>query len=164
MPSACFELGEGGRIGVVAIDIAQLRRQLLEATGVEVAAALLDAVARALLQLVQGPARARHADDGNVEAVAADHGIERRKDFLVGQIAGGAEKNEGVGVAFTSVSVQSSRLQFAPQVFQFFHEFEGERDAGKIDFQIPLEPQSEARAAQGGAGKAPFGCFDFNRR
>ena len=165
-----FQPGEGRRIGVVAAHIAQLRRQLLEATGFEVAAALLDALAGALFQLVQGPARARHADNGNVEAVAVNHGIERRKDFLVCQIAGGAEKNEGVGVDFTSVRVAftsvrvhlTPRLQFAPQVFQFFHQVECERDAGKIDFKIPLEPQGEARAPQGGAGKAPFGCFDFN--
>ena len=48
-------------------------------------------------------------------------------------------------------------MQFAAQVLQLFDQFERQCDAGEIDFEIPLEPQREPRAAQGGAGEMPFG-------
>ena len=77
-PSACFKAGKGRRIRVVAADVAQFRGEFIEACGLEVAA-LLDALAGALFESVQGPARARHADDGDVEAVAVNHGIQGGK-------------------------------------------------------------------------------------
>jgi len=55
-----------------------------------------------------------------------------------------------------------SRLQFAPQLLQLFHQFKGQRNAGQINFKVPFQPQREARTAQGIAAKTPFGGVDFN--
>ena len=67
-------------------------------------------VARARLELVQCPARARHADDRNVEAAAVNHGVQSREDLLVRQVPRGAEKDEGIGFDCDHLA---SRLQFA---------------------------------------------------
>src|SRR5258708_28585409 len=75
-----LQLGESFRVRVVSIDVAQQRGKLVKARGVEIAA-LLHAVARTLLELVQVPAGARHADDGKVKAAAAHHGIQPGKDL-----------------------------------------------------------------------------------
>ena len=91
-----FQFGECRGVRVVAVHVAQLRGEFLEAGGVEIAA-VLDAVAGALLELLQRPARARHADDRNVEAVPLHHGVESGEDLLVCQVARGAEEDEGIG-------------------------------------------------------------------
>src|SRR5262249_40171800 len=55
------------------------------------------AVARAGPHLVESPPRLRHTDDGHVEVAAARHRLQGREDLLVGEVAGGAEEDEGVG-------------------------------------------------------------------
>src|ERR1051325_11069553 len=42
------------------------------------------------------PARPADPDDGHLEATAPGQRLQRRKNLLVGQIAGGAEEHEGV--------------------------------------------------------------------
>src|SRR5262249_10800776 len=51
---------------------------------------------RARAKLVQRPARLRDADDRNVQGAPPDEGLERGKDLLVGEVAGGAEEDERV--------------------------------------------------------------------
>src|SRR3546814_219807 len=87
---------EGAGVVVVAVDVAQLRRELFESRLVD-AAVVLEAVAGAFAQLVDRPARMGHADHRHVEPAARDHRLQRGKDLLVGKVAGGAEEHECVG-------------------------------------------------------------------
>ena len=59
---------------------------------------LLERVFGAGFELVEVPAGLGDADDGDVEGAAFDHRLERGEDFFVGEVAGGAEEDEGVGV------------------------------------------------------------------
>ena len=90
---------EGGRVGVVAVDVPQQAAELLERRGVETAV-LLEAVARPRLELVELPAGLRHADDRHVQVTALQHRRERREDLLVREIARRAEEDECVGMGF----------------------------------------------------------------
>jgi hypothetical protein len=44
--------------------------------------------------LIEIPAGLGYADDREVEIALVQHGLERRKDFLVGQIAGCTKKTK----------------------------------------------------------------------
>ena len=57
---------------------------------------VLEAVARPIAQLVQRPAGACHADDRDIQIARSDQRLQRGEDLLVGQVARGTEKNEGV--------------------------------------------------------------------
>ena len=59
---------------------------------------LFERVFGAGFELVEVPAGLGDADDGDVEGSALDHRLQRGKDFFVGEVAGGAEEDEGVGV------------------------------------------------------------------
>ena len=83
------------RILIVATDVLKLRRQFRERVGIE-SAVLLHTVARPVTQLVQRPSRPSHADDGHVQLARADQGLQRGKDLLESQIAGGTEENKGI--------------------------------------------------------------------
>src|SRR5581483_6018881 len=83
------------RVFVVAVDVTQQPGQLVESRGLD-AAVLLDAVARPRAELIDLPAGFGHANDRHVEMAALDHRLQRRKNFLVGEIAGGAEKNQRI--------------------------------------------------------------------
>jgi uncharacterized protein (TIGR00730 family) len=76
--------------------VGQIFRQRREGPGVGAAAVLFDALARSLAQLAQARPSARHTDDGKASVAPFDHGVERREDLLVSQVAGGAEQDEGV--------------------------------------------------------------------
>jgi len=54
------------------------------------------AVARTGTKLLEGPAGLRHADHRHVELTEFRQRLERRKNLPVGQIAGGAEKDQRV--------------------------------------------------------------------
>ena len=92
------QLGEGLRVGVVAVDVLQPCRKLVEHRLVELLAVLLGrlphAVERALAQLLHRPAGQRHADHRHLQVAVARHRQQRREDLLVGQVAGGAEENQ----------------------------------------------------------------------
>ena len=62
------------------------------------AAVLLDAVFGPSLELFDCPAGLGDADDGDVDAFAADEAQKRREDLLEGEIAGSAEEHQGVGL------------------------------------------------------------------
>ena len=88
---------EGGRVAVVAVDVLEQRHELRERGLVDAAAVLLQARARPLHELLGRPARLGDADDRDVEVAPLDHALERGKDLLVGQVAGRAEEDQGVG-------------------------------------------------------------------
>src|SRR5579885_1634980 len=88
-----------GRIVVVAIHIAEQTGELLECGAVE-PAVLFDALLRALAKLVYRPARPGHADHRHIEAAALDECLQRREDFLVSEVARGAEEDQRAGLRF----------------------------------------------------------------
>ncbi len=53
---------------------------------------------RPRLQLVEVPAGLGDADHRHVEMAALDHRLQRRKDLLVREVAGGAEEHQRVGM------------------------------------------------------------------
>ncbi len=91
---------ERGQVVVVAVDVLQPCRELRKDRLIDLAAAILrrlrQAVVGALAQLLHAPARMRHADDRQVQSVAQHHRLQRGVDLLVGQVAGGAEKDQGI--------------------------------------------------------------------
>src|SRR5205085_4487771 len=93
------QLGEGGALAIVAINVAQqadeARHRLLVAGRHE----CLETVAHAPRELLGLPAGARHPDDGHAEQPAAHQVIERRIDLAIAQIAGGAEQDNGIAIA-----------------------------------------------------------------
>ena len=53
---------------------------------------------RSAVGLVEFPSRFGNADDRHLEVTALQHRLERREDFLVGEVARGAEKHKSVGM------------------------------------------------------------------
>jgi hypothetical protein len=87
----------GGRVVVVAVDIVQQAGQLSECSLVH-PAVFLQAVVRPRFQLLQRPARLGDADDWHVQVAAFDHGLQRREDLLIGQVATRAEEHKRIGL------------------------------------------------------------------
>ena len=88
--------GVGRRIRVVTLDVLQEIQQLRECGRID-AAVLLEAVARALAQLLEVPAGARNADHRNRELAATDKRLQRGKDLLMGEITGRTKEHERIG-------------------------------------------------------------------
>jgi hypothetical protein len=88
-----LERREGLRVGVVAVDVAQQREQLV--VGVVV---LGDRVVRALLEVVEIPTGLGDADDRHLEDAAADQRVQGGEDLLVREVSRRAEEDEGVAV------------------------------------------------------------------
>jgi hypothetical protein len=90
---------EGAGVGVVAVDVPQQVGQPAERLLVDLALAevVLNALAGPLAQPGQVPARAGDPDDRHLQAVPLDQPEQGREDLLVGEVAGGAEEDEGVG-------------------------------------------------------------------
>jgi hypothetical protein len=87
--------GEGGGVGIVALDVAEEGAELGEGGGVDTAV-VFEAVLGAGLEVVKVNAALGDAHDGDVEMAVADHGLEGGEDLLVGEVAGGAEEDDGV--------------------------------------------------------------------
>ena len=82
---------------VVAVDVAQQPHSLSNAAGSSPPCFSRLSLARAP-GAVEIPAGLGHADHRHVEVAALDHRLQRREDLLVGQVAGGAEEDQGVGM------------------------------------------------------------------
>src|SRR5207244_3214117 len=95
-----------GRIGIVAVDVAQQFRQLVESRGVG-ATVLFNAIACARAQLIPVPGGPGNADHRHIEMPAFHHRLQRREDLLVRKIAGGAEKYQRVGTSFAHRTLAS---------------------------------------------------------
>ncbi len=91
------QIGEGRGVFVITVHIAQEAAQRFERGGIE-AAMFLKAVACALPEVVEGPTCLGNADHGDFQVSVLGHRLERGEDFLIGQIAGGTEEDEGVGL------------------------------------------------------------------
>src|SRR5262245_22527072 len=100
----------GERVGVVvvAVDVSELRNQLREGVWIE-AAVLGQRGTCPLHELIEGPPRLGDADDQEVQLPAPRHGLERREDFLVGEIAACTEEDESVGALFIHAPASSRR-------------------------------------------------------
>jgi hypothetical protein len=47
--------------------------------------------------LIEAPRLTRDRDDRHAQLIAPGHRLQRRKDLLIGQVAGGPEQHERVG-------------------------------------------------------------------
>ena len=107
------QLLERGWILVVAVDVAQQRRELREGLFIDRPVAH-DALASPFLQLVEIPTGLGDADDGDVEPAVLHERKKRREDALVRKVSRGPEEHERVGalgrhVGLSGWSVRSSR-------------------------------------------------------
>src|SRR6185369_1720837 len=91
-----FEPLVSGGLAVVAVDVAQQLGELGEGVGVGAAAVLGDALPRTFDELVAIPAGARNADHRHGHPAALHQALQGGEDLLVGEVAGGAEEDEGV--------------------------------------------------------------------
>ncbi len=86
--------GVGCVVVVIAIDVADQLAKPVEGFLVDSSAELDEAVASALAQLLNRPARLSNADDRHVQCAVLHHALQSRKDLFVSQITGGAKKNK----------------------------------------------------------------------
>ena len=91
-----FEPRETPGLAVVARDVAQPVGEPVEGGTVDLAQMGFYPVAGAGGELVGAPIVERDADDRALEVAARLHPVERGKDHLVGEIAGGAEDHQRV--------------------------------------------------------------------
>jgi hypothetical protein len=90
-----FQLIVGRGVLIVAVDVLEQSRQPGKSIVVDTTE-ILQTVMRSLTQLLQGPARARYADDRDIKVAALNQPLQRREDLFVSQVAGGPEENERV--------------------------------------------------------------------
>ena len=84
------------RVAVIAVDVLQPGAELARTHPASTPPCFSRLSLRARPELIEVPARLRHADDRHVEVTVPDHRLQRREDLLVRQVAGGAEEDEGV--------------------------------------------------------------------
>src|SRR5262249_52349420 len=87
--------GEGSLVGIIAVDVTQEGAQLLEGAAIE-AAVMREAVPGACAELLDRPCGLGDADDGYVQEASFDQRLQRRKNLFVGEIARGAEEDQGI--------------------------------------------------------------------
>ena len=90
-------------------------------------------------KLIEVPTGLGHADDRHVEVAALHHRLQRREDLLVGQIAGGAEEDQGVGMGIVH--------EFSSSLWRRFFQVSAELKAhGREQFvlEVRLAARGEA--------------------
>ena len=87
---------EGFFIRVFALDVAEKPIEHFDGRRIHAAAVLIDAGARPFFELVEREIVARHADDGNIEGLAPNHGMQGGKDLFIGKIARDAKEYQRV--------------------------------------------------------------------
>ena len=85
-------------VGVVALDEVEPIVQPLQHLLVDRVDRLADRLRGVLPEVVVGPVAPGDADDGHVELASALHVVERREQLSLGEVAGGAEQHEGIGL------------------------------------------------------------------
>ena len=90
-------VGEGLRILIVPIDIAQLGKEQREARWVQ-AAVFLDAVLRALLELFEVPSGLGNTDYRASKFSSLGQLLQGGKDLFVSEVAGGTKKHQRVRI------------------------------------------------------------------
>ena len=81
---------------VVAVDVAEQRQELVEGSRIDSTSVGRQAVPRSCSQLIEVPARLCDSDHGDAQMAALRHRLQRRKDFLVREVSGGAEEHERI--------------------------------------------------------------------
>ena len=102
-PSAAQGRSDGGKRGlilVIAADVLQLRKKMLQRSRVVDSSRLLDAIYRAPVQTLDTPLREGDSDDRHVERALLRQSVKRWKDHLVGQVARHSEQNQSVRVFY----------------------------------------------------------------
>src|SRR5205823_8875516 len=87
------------RLGVAVVPVHvphRLAERLERVPVVDAAPVLLDAVMGALAQVVDTPARRRHADHGDAQVAPLRHRVERGEDLLVREVSGRPEEDKRV--------------------------------------------------------------------
>jgi hypothetical protein len=87
---------KGSRVFVIPINITQEPAQFIERRRIDSPPVFLDAVSRPRSKLINIPTCLGHPDNRHVEVAAFDHRLQRRKDFLVGEIATGTEEDQRI--------------------------------------------------------------------
>src|SRR5262249_37438103 len=82
-------------VAVVAFDVVQQTGEIFGGLPIK-AARLTYCVKHMGLELIRRPPGPRNADDGSIEPSAAEHRIERGKDFFVREVAACAEQYQGI--------------------------------------------------------------------
>ena len=90
-------VGEGLRILIVPIDIAQLGKELRKARRVQ-AAVFLDAVLRALLELFEVPPGLGNANYRAGKFSSPGQLLQGGKDLFVSEVAGGTKKHQRIRI------------------------------------------------------------------
>ena len=84
------------RVVVITAHIPEQGKQVVKSAPVIDPAGLPDAVRRPFAQLRQAPLRGGNANHRHLENAAPCHRVERRKNHLVGEVAGHAENNQRI--------------------------------------------------------------------
>src|SRR6516162_410993 len=100
------------RTHIISRHVAQQSRQLAERLLVYTTAILLDAVSGTCPQLLNGPAFSGHTDDRHLQAAAFHHGLQGRKDLLVGQVASGSKEHQHIRLFLLH--------SLSPHVYRYF--------------------------------------------
>src|SRR5436309_13293616 len=91
----------GRGVLIIAIDVLEPGRKLIKRLWVH-SSVMLQTVSRPFLQSVKAPPRLGDADDRNIEVTLLDQCLQCRENLFIGKVAGGAEKNERIGMFFHS--------------------------------------------------------------
>src|SRR3984957_16937672 len=78
---------KGFFIRVFTLDVAEKLIEHFHGRRIHAATVLIDARARPFFELVEREIVSRHADDGNIEGLAPNHGMQRGKDLFISKIA-----------------------------------------------------------------------------
>ena len=92
-----FDRRECARVVIIPTHVLEQGQKMAEGPLVIDPARSLDAVGNAFVQLRQTPLGEGDADDRDLEITSLHHGIERREDHLVGEIARHTEEHQRVG-------------------------------------------------------------------
>ena len=92
------ERGVGGRVVVVAPDVAEKAGKFLERVAVDDPVPLY-ALPCVFPEAIEVPPAPGDADHRDVEAPAAGQPVERREDLLVRQVSGSPEEDERIGLS-----------------------------------------------------------------
>ena len=90
--------GKRGWIVVIAIDVIELPHEFREDRVIQPASLRQNAATSAFLELIKGPSGICDANYRNIQRPASDQVVQRRKNFLVGEIASCAEEDESIGL------------------------------------------------------------------
>jgi hypothetical protein len=88
---------KGGRVLVISVHIAQQIVELLGSGGIN-STVLFQAVVGPRPELLDVPTRFGNTDNRHIKVAALYHCLQCRKNLLVSQVAGGAEKYQGIGM------------------------------------------------------------------